>query len=231
MVRSAPCLADLSLNCVIRLASPKPVRQFITQASWACSGTWLCTKRVQRSGSSPAASSWAAASRVLAAQLRRVLRDGDRVQVHDHVERVVGLLERHPLAHRAEVVAEVEGARGGLDAGEDPGPGVRRRGSALRLRAVGVGEVVGGHGPHSLIPALPGTRTRVPGRRRGVRPRATTCRPAARGTIKSRPAGRGRPGDRTRTAGAPDASGTRSLVLDAQAGRRKLPHQLRHLGR
>ena len=66
MVRSLPCLADLSLNCVIRDASPKPVMQFITQPSWACSGTWLWTKRVHRSGSSPAASSWAAASRVLA---------------------------------------------------------------------------------------------------------------------------------------------------------------------
>ncbi|KEF07343.1 hypothetical protein DF17_10610 [Streptomyces rimosus] len=66
LVRSAPCLADLSLNCVIRLASPKPVRQFMTQASWACSGTWLWTKSVQRSGSRPAASSWAAASRVFA---------------------------------------------------------------------------------------------------------------------------------------------------------------------
>ncbi len=52
------------------------------------------------------------------AQFGRVLRNGDRMQVDDHVEGVVGLLERHPLADRAEVVAEVEGAGGGLDAGE-----------------------------------------------------------------------------------------------------------------
>ncbi|CAM5595721.1 hypothetical protein STENM327S_03893 [Streptomyces tendae] len=64
VVRSLPCLADLSLNCVIRDASPKPVMQFISQPSWACSGTWLCTNRVQRSGSRPAARSWAAATRV-----------------------------------------------------------------------------------------------------------------------------------------------------------------------
>ena len=31
--RSVPCFADLSLNCVIRLASPNPVMQLSTQAS------------------------------------------------------------------------------------------------------------------------------------------------------------------------------------------------------
>jgi hypothetical protein len=64
VARSAPCFEDLSLNWVIRLASPKPVMQLITQASWACSGTWLCTNSVHRSGSSPTASSWAALTRV-----------------------------------------------------------------------------------------------------------------------------------------------------------------------
>ena len=37
----SPPLADLSLNWVIRRASPKPVRHCSTQPSWACSGTWL----------------------------------------------------------------------------------------------------------------------------------------------------------------------------------------------
>ncbi len=55
------------------------------------------------------------------AQVRRVLRDRDRVQVDDHVERVVGLLQGHPLAHGAEVVAEVERACCGLDSGEHAG--------------------------------------------------------------------------------------------------------------
>lgn len=54
----------------------------------------------------------------VAAQLRGVLRNGDRMQVDHHVEGVVGLLERHPLAYRTEVIAEVEGAGGGLNAGE-----------------------------------------------------------------------------------------------------------------
>ena len=62
--RSAPCLADLSLNWVIRLASPNPVMQPSTQASCACSGTWHCTNSVQRSGSRPSASSCAAVARV-----------------------------------------------------------------------------------------------------------------------------------------------------------------------
>ncbi len=64
LAESAPPLADLSLNWVIRLASPKPVMQPSTQFSSACSGTWLCTNRMHRSGSMPAAKSCAAATLV-----------------------------------------------------------------------------------------------------------------------------------------------------------------------
>lgn len=64
VARSAPPFAVLSLNCVIRLASPIPVMQDITQASWACSGTCDWTNSVDRSGSIPAASSCAADRRV-----------------------------------------------------------------------------------------------------------------------------------------------------------------------
>lgn len=64
VVLSLPCRADLSLNWVIRAASPKPVRQFITQASSACSGTCDWRKRVQCSGSTPAPSSWATETRL-----------------------------------------------------------------------------------------------------------------------------------------------------------------------
>ena len=60
----SPPLADLSLNCVIRRASPKPVRHCSTQPSWAWAGTWLCTKIADRSGSMPIATSWAAARSV-----------------------------------------------------------------------------------------------------------------------------------------------------------------------
>ena len=54
------------------------------------------------------------------AQRLRVVLDGDRVQVDDAVERVVVVLQRHPLPQRTEVVAEMERVRGGLDAGEHP---------------------------------------------------------------------------------------------------------------
>ena len=50
MVASLPSFCDLSLNCVIRDACPKPVKQPSTQASSAWAGTWLCTKMVARNG-------------------------------------------------------------------------------------------------------------------------------------------------------------------------------------
>ena len=58
----SPPLADLSLNCVIRRASPNPVRHCSTQASSACSGMCDCTKIAERSGSMPIAISCAAAT-------------------------------------------------------------------------------------------------------------------------------------------------------------------------
>ena len=54
------------------------------------------------------------------AQRRRVVPGGDGVQVDHAVERVVRLLHGHPVTHRAQVVAEVEGIGGRLDAGEHP---------------------------------------------------------------------------------------------------------------
>ena len=61
LAESDPPRADLSLNWVMRLASPKPVMPPRIQASCACSGTWLCTNSALRAGSTPAARSWAAA--------------------------------------------------------------------------------------------------------------------------------------------------------------------------
>ena len=43
-----------------------------------------------------------------APELRRVLWQRDRVQVHHAVDGVVGLLQCHPLPHGTEIVAEVE---------------------------------------------------------------------------------------------------------------------------
>src|SRR5579875_693675 len=70
-----------------------------------------------------------------AAQRGRVVLDGDRVQVHHAVERLVLVLQRHPVADRAQVVAEVERVGGRLDAAQD----------AL---AAGCG-LLGGHADHS----------------------------------------------------------------------------------
>ncbi len=53
------------------------------------------------------------------AQLRRVVGDGDRVQVDDAEDALAALLARDVLGDRPDVVAQVLSARG-LDAGEDP---------------------------------------------------------------------------------------------------------------
>ena len=104
-----PARADLSLNWVIRLASPKPVRHSNTQDSWACSGTWLCMNSTHRPGSEAGGEQLRHRRPAAFAQLipsRRIERY--RVQVNDAVERLVGVLQRHPLAQRAEIVPEVE---------------------------------------------------------------------------------------------------------------------------
>ena len=119
--RSAPSLAALSLNWVIRLAWPKPVRQPRIQASWVCSGTWDWTKTVDFDGSTPAASSCAAPTQRLPFQLLGILLDGQRVQVRDPVEGLVIILQRHPLPQRPEEVAEMERVCAGLGEREHPG--------------------------------------------------------------------------------------------------------------
>jgi hypothetical protein len=45
----------------------------------------------------------------------------DRVKIDDAIERIMAFLQRNPVAHGAEVVAEMEGVRSRLDAGEHPG--------------------------------------------------------------------------------------------------------------
>ena len=53
-----------------------------------------------------------------AAQFVGVLPDGDRVHVDDAIDALMGLLQRHETADGAEIVAQVQVARG-LDAGKD----------------------------------------------------------------------------------------------------------------
>ena len=117
----------LSLNWVIRLASPKPVMHSSTHDSCRCSGTWLCTNSVLRAGSTPRAMQLRGRGEGVAAELGGVLRQRDRVQVDDAVEGLGRLLQRDPLAERTEVVAEVERARRRLDAGAAHGEGAEAR--------------------------------------------------------------------------------------------------------
>ena len=105
------------------------------------------------------------------AQQLRVLLDGDRVQVGDEEERLVVALEVDPLAQRAEVVAEVEGVRGRLDARQHAG--TRPALGHLRLRRLRQRRLLGrrGHGRDSRRSPGP-RRTRLAVRtpvRRGPR--------------------------------------------------------------
>ena len=98
VTRSLPWRADLSLNWVIRPASPKPVRHSRTHASWVWPGTWLCTKAVHRSRVEAGGEQLRRRDEGALAQLvRRGRVQRQRVQVDDAVERVVILLQRHPL--------------------------------------------------------------------------------------------------------------------------------------
>src|SRR4029453_14282432 len=103
----------------MRLASPNPVRQFMTQPSSACSVMWLWQNTVERLGSTPPAMNWAAVPRVrrrrtggAGAQDRGVGGPGQRVQVGHEVVRVEAVLQPHPVHQGTEVVAEVEGVAG-----------------------------------------------------------------------------------------------------------------------
>ena len=90
-----------------------------SQVSRVCSGTWLWTKRVQRSGSRPTASRLRAASSVLARRSAGLDLGGQGVQVDHAVEGVVAVLEGDPVPEGPQVVPEREVA-GRRDSREDP---------------------------------------------------------------------------------------------------------------
>ena len=115
---SEPCFWALSLNWVIREASPKPVMQFRTQASWACSGTWDWTNRVHLSDVDAAGDVLRGGDPGALGQLGRILRHGDGVQVRDEEDGVVLVLHPDPVA---------PGRRGSC-----PGAASRRRAACRR---------------------------------------------------------------------------------------------------
>ncbi len=106
----------------MRDSSPNDAVHSITHASWLCSTTWLWTKIVATSGSSPIAYIIAARRSVSLADHARRLGDGERVQVDDAVERVAEVLVVGPVPQRTQVVAEVD-VTGRLDAREHAGHG------------------------------------------------------------------------------------------------------------
>ena len=78
-------------------------------------------------GSIPAASSWAALRSVRSRRSRRIVVDGQRVQVGDPVEGLMIVLQRHPLPQRAQEVAEVQRVGGRLGQGERAATAGRRQ--------------------------------------------------------------------------------------------------------
>ncbi len=119
--RSIRC--DLSLNWVIRSSSPSGATVVSSHIELGVLRHVATARRAPRaSGSSPAASSPIAISRVRSARAAWSYWPVMRVQVHDAVEAVVAILQRDPVLDRAQPVADVQFA-GGLDAGEDGGHG------------------------------------------------------------------------------------------------------------
>ena len=99
--------------------------QLKIHASSACSCTWLCMKRMQRSGSRPAAISSIAVSSVRSRRTCGSYGSGHRVQIDDAEDRfaAVALLIGDVVADRAEIVADVLA---------DPSAGCPRRPASWR---------------------------------------------------------------------------------------------------
>ena len=97
------------------------------------------------------------------AQHGRVVLDGDRVQVDDAVERVVVVLQRHPLPQGTEVVAEMERVGGRLDAGQHRGRRERRMAgvACAAVRPVATSSLPSGRGTgRRPVPATSGVARR-----------------------------------------------------------------------
>ena len=199
---SSGWLAFFSLYVGVRSSQLTGVTVHSSQASSVCSGRWLWTNSVQRSGSRPRASSEAAISSVRVRSRAGIVGARQGVVVDDAVDRLVLPLERDVVADRPEVVAEVDDARR-LDAAEDARPlgrGARRRGG---------GSHVEGHGAPS-VPDPMGAGSGA--RRRGRRP-LTPAR------LRYHP-DRARPARRRRDEPGPTAAGRRARRGDRRPGGR-----------
>ncbi len=97
-----------SLNWVMRLSQPSRATQLNTQASSACSATWLWLNTMCRFGIDAAGDEGRGDLADVAPELRGVLPHRDRVQVDDAIDAVVALLQRDELDDGAEIVAEMQ---------------------------------------------------------------------------------------------------------------------------
>ena len=110
----------------MRLSSPSGVTLESSQPSSVCSWHVALAEEDAAVGIEPGGDQDRGRVVRALAQLGRLVRDGDRVQVDDAVDRRVGaVLAGDVLDDRADVVAEVL-APGGLDAGEDDHAGDRK---------------------------------------------------------------------------------------------------------
>ena len=115
-------LADLSLNCVIRLSSPKLTRALHHPRQLGVLGHVALHEHRGDVGIEADREQHRRQLDRGLADHAGLLGDGQRVQVDDAVERVALVLAVDPVAQRPQVVAEVD-VTGGLDARQHAGHG------------------------------------------------------------------------------------------------------------
>ena len=133
---SSGWLAFFSLYVGVRSSQLTGVTVHSSQASSVCSGRWLWTNSVQRSGSRPRREERRGHLQRPLPQQDGIVAARQGVVVDDAVDRLVLPLERDVVPDRAEVVAEVDDA-GRLDAAEDAGPLREAPGPAQATEGIG----------------------------------------------------------------------------------------------
>ena len=101
----------------MRLSQPSRATQLNTQASSACSATWLWLNTMCFFGSIPQAMNAAVTSRIVRGNSAGSCHVGDGVQIDDAIDAVVAILQLDEAFDGAEIIAEVQVA-GRLHAGK-----------------------------------------------------------------------------------------------------------------
>ena len=114
LVASSPYRRDLSLNCVMRPASPKPVDRGEDPRELGVRRNLRLHVQRRLLGLDAGRDVLRGRAAGLLAQLLRILWHGDRVQVDHREERVEVVLHAAPLHQRTDVVADLERIGGRL---------------------------------------------------------------------------------------------------------------------